>query len=58
MVSSIEYVCKIFQKSNISYPLIRKYLGTYQGARNIGISESFAYVLNGLYVNRLVPGVH
>ena len=32
--------------------------GYVSGARNIGISESFAYVLNGLYVNRLVPGVH
>ena len=35
----IWYVCKIFQKTNISYSMIRTH-------RNVSSSENFAYVLN------------
>ena len=45
--SSIKYVRKIFQKTNISNPLIRIRTCAYQGVRNISFSENFAYVLNG-----------
>ena len=45
--SSIKYVRKIFQKTNISNPLIRIRMCAYQGVRNISFSEDFAYVLNG-----------
>ena len=44
--SSISYVSKVFRKTHISYPLIRASTQTYQGVRNIGFSENFAYVLN------------
>ena len=45
--SSIKYVRKIFQKTNISIPLIRTRTCVYQGIRNASFSENFAYVLNG-----------
>ena len=45
--SFIKYVRKIFQKTNISNPLIRIRTCAYQGVRNISFSEDFAYVLNG-----------
>ena len=44
--SSIKYVCKIFRKTNISYPLIRKCTCASQGLRNVRFSENFADVLN------------
>ena len=47
--SPIYYVCKIFQKTNISYPLIRTRTCVYQGLRNVSFSENFAYVLNGRF---------
>ena len=40
------YIRKIFWKTNISYPLIRKRTCTYQGVRNVSFSENFMYVLN------------
>ena len=45
--SFIQYARKISRKTNISYPLIRTRRCAYQGARNVSLSESFAYVLNG-----------
>ena len=45
--SSIQYVGKIFRKTNISYPLIRTRMCAYQGVRNVSFPENFAYVLNG-----------
>ena len=45
--ASIKYVHKIFRKTNISNPLIRRLKCAYQGVRNISFSENFAYVLNG-----------
>ena len=44
--SFIYYVHKIFQKTNISYPLIRTRTSAYQGVRNVSFSENFANVLN------------
>ena len=44
---SIKYVRKIFQKTNISNPLIRTRTREYQRVRNVSFSENFAYVLNG-----------
>ena len=44
---SIKYIRKIFQKTNISEPLIRTRTCAYQGVRNVSFSENFAYVLNG-----------
>ena len=41
----IQYVRKIFQKTNISYPLISTLRSAYQGIRNVIFSENFAYVL-------------
>ena len=40
----IYYVCKIFRKTNISYPLICTRSCTYQWVRNISFSENFVYV--------------
>ena len=40
MGSSIKYVRKIFQKTNISN------LRVYQGVIDVSFSENFAYVLN------------
>ena len=45
--SSIKYVSKIFQKTNISYPLIRTRTCAYNGVRNNSFSECLAYILNG-----------
>ena len=44
--SFIYYVRKIFQKTNISYPLIRICTCAYQRVRNVSFSENFAYVLH------------
>ena len=44
--SSIKYVRKIFQKTNISNPLIRIRTCAYQGVINISFLENFVYVLN------------
>ena len=41
-ISLIQYVRKIFRKTNISYPLIR----TRYVSANVIIRENFAYVLN------------
>ena len=43
---SIKYVRKIFQKTNISNPLIRTRTCVYQEVRNVSFSENFAYGLN------------
>ena len=45
--SSIKCVRKISRKTNISNPLIRTRTCAYQGARNVSISENFAYLLHG-----------
>ena len=45
--SSIQDMCKIFRKINISYPLIRTHPCAYQGVRNVSFSKNFVYVLNG-----------
>ena len=45
--SSIKYVRKIFRKTDISNPLIRRRTCTYQGVKNVSFSEDFAYLLNG-----------
>ena len=45
--SSIKYVRRIFQKTNISNPLIGTRTCAYQGIRNVSFSENFAHVLNG-----------
>ena len=42
----IQYVCKIFRKTNISYPRIRTRTCVYQGVGNSSFSENFANVLN------------
>ena len=39
-------VRKIFPKTNISYPLIRKLNCEYLGVRDVSLSENFEYVLN------------
>ena len=46
LVSFIWYVCKIFPKTNISYPLDTHLRVRIKGARNISFSENFVYVLN------------
>ena len=46
MRSFIYYVCRIFRKTNISYPLIRTRTCVYQGVRNFSFSENFLCVLN------------
>ena len=43
----IWYVRKIFLKTNISDPLIRRRTCAYQGVRNVSFLEYFAYALNG-----------
>ena len=48
MGSSIKCVFKIFQKTNISNPLIRTSTFAYEGVRNVSFSENLAYVLNDL----------
>ena len=50
---SIKYVHKIFQKTNISNPLIRTRTCAYQGVRNVIFTEYFAYVLNRSSIIRL-----
>ena len=50
-VSFIQYVRRIFRKTNISYPLIRTRTCAYQGVRNVSFLESFAYVLNEWSLN-------
>ena len=47
MGPSINYVTKIFRKTNISNSVIRTRTCVYQGFRNVSFSENFAYVLNG-----------
>ena len=42
--ASIKYVHKIFRKTNISNPLIRRLKCAYQGVRNISFSENFDLV--------------
>ena len=44
--SFIQYVRKIFRKTNISYLLIRARTCVYQGVSNVSFSEDFKYVLN------------
>ena len=44
--SSIKYVRKISQKTNISNPLIRARTCAYQEVRNVSFSANFAYVFN------------
>ena len=44
--SFIYYVRKIFQKTNISYPLISTRTCVYQGVRNVSFSKNFANVFN------------
>ena len=44
--SFILYVRKIFQKTNIFYPLICTSTCAYQEVKNVSFSESFAYILN------------
>ena len=40
--SSIKFIRKIFQKTNISNPLICTQTCAYQGVRNVNFSENFA----------------
>ena len=40
------FFAKIFQKANISYPLIRTCTCTYQRVRNVSFSENFPNILN------------
>ena len=42
----IYYVHKIFQKANISYPLIRTGACMFQGVRNVSFSENFSNLIN------------
>ena len=44
---SIKYVRKIFRKTNIANPLVRRRTCAYQGVKNVSFSENFTYVLNG-----------
>ena len=46
MGSFIYYVRQIFQKTNISYPLIRTRSCVHQQVRNVSFSENFVYKLN------------
>ena len=50
--SSIYNVRKIFQKTNISDPLIRTRTCAYQGVRIVYFLENFGYVLNGWSLKR------
>ena len=43
----VKYIRKIFRKTNISYPMVRKRMCVKQEVRNVSFSEDFAYVLNG-----------
>ena len=43
---SFNKYAKIFEKTSISYSLIRTRKCEYQGVRNVSFSEIFAYVLN------------
>ena len=49
-VSFIQYVRRIFRKTNISYPLIRIRTCACKGVRNIIFFENFAYILNRCFV--------
>ena len=44
--SSVLHVCKVFQKTNISCPLIRTRSCASKRVRNVDFSETFGYVLN------------
>ena len=44
---SINYVRKIFRKTNVSNPLIRTRTCANEGVRNVSFLEYFAHVLNG-----------
>ena len=44
--SFIQYVRKILQKGNVSYPMIRTRKCTYQAVKNVSFLENFANVLN------------
>ena len=47
----IHLICaQTFQKTNISYPLIRTRTWSYQGVRNVSVLENFAYVMNDRYL--------
>ena len=45
--SSTKYVRKIFQKTNISNPLMRIRTCAYKGVRNVSFLKNFAYILYG-----------
>ena len=45
--STISKNKNIFQKTNISYPLIRTRMCAYEGVRKVSFSKNFAYLLNG-----------
>ena len=44
--SFIKYVRKTFQKTNISYPLVRTRTCLYQEVTNVSFSEEFGNILN------------
>ena len=48
---SFNKYAKIFEKTSISYSLIRTCKCEYQGVRNVSFSEIFAYVLNEWSLN-------
>ena len=45
--ASIKYVRNIFQRTNISNPLIRTRTSKYQGVRNVTFSGNLAYLMDG-----------
>ena len=49
LASSIQQLCKVFRKTNISYPLMRTCACAYQGAKNVSFSKNTAQVLNGKF---------
>ena len=46
MDHSFSTFAKFYDKSSISYLLIRRRMFTYQGVRNVSFSEKIAYALN------------
>ena len=46
IIQLVRTVCKNFRQTNISNPLIGTQTCAYQGVRNVGFPEHFAYVLN------------
>ena len=52
-VSFIYYVCRMFRKTNISYPLIHTRMWAYQMVRTVSFSENFAYILNEWSLNKM-----